>query len=360
MHRSTIALYALGVAGLLSLGTVAHAEPQVQRGVGPSMGPSVGPSGNVRVQVLNGQRQLAGGQPRRAMQSFQAALDQRPNHERALLGLLEAMAEAHICVGSDAAFQAIEGSVRSNAIANGARGACAEHLGELDAALAHYAEAIRQAPSEPRYRYARANLLSRMGRAEEAEAERVALFGAERGPGFAFLAEADDLWRQGDPGFLAALQQAGPFLFVEDVRRAQYVLEAKQTLEEECTEKPDMVLRLSLVNPELAARSSECRRRAGDLAGAAEVVDRGNMRVFRDSPAVASIIARILVDSGEVEEAERMMAGQPDALAPVLASRWYLARARADEEGMRVWSERYGAHPAHRGEPLDALLPLGG
>ncbi len=356
MHRSMYALYAVGVAGLLSLGSMAQAQPRLQRPVGPA---TEGRSGDVRVLVWNGRRQLGGGQPRRAMQSFQAALGLRPDHEVALLGLLEAMSKAHICGGADAVFQALDGSVRSNAIAHAAQGSCAEDLGDLDAALAYYGEAIRQAPHEPRYRYARASLLSQMGRGEEAEAARIDLFGAERGPGFAFLAEAEHLWRIGDDGFFAALEQTRPYRFIEDIARGYQVLEAKQTLEEECVAQPDMVLRLSLVNPELAARSAECRRRSGDVVGASEVIGRSNMRAFRGSPTVASIDARVLVDLGKVEEAARVMAGQPDELAPVLASRWYLAQARADEEGMRVWSERYAAHPGHGSEPLDAMLPLG-
>jgi len=315
--------------------------------------------GDVLNNLMQAEMHLAAKRPRLAMSAYRRVLDEDPDNGRAQLGLLKVLAATRVCGDADVLFEGLEGTARHNAKAHAARADCAAHQGQLEAALEYYARAIELDPYEPEPRQARAELLSRMGRLEEAAEEREDLFGTERGPPHAFLAEAEELTRLGDPTYTAALEQLRPYMFLEPIRNGLQVLEAVQTIRQECESDPELTLRLSLINPDLAAASAECRRRHGLLESAEAALTKNNLRVHLDAPILAPIHARVLVDAGRLAEAERVLAGLPESLAPVLASRWYLERARGNDEAARGWARRYAAHAGSVLEPIEALIPPG-
>lgn len=313
--------------------------------------------GQVLSNLMQAEMHLAAKRPRLAMTAYRRVLDEDPDNGRAQLGLLKVLALTRVCGDADALFEGLEGTARHNAKAHAAQADCAAHHGQLEAALEYYARSIELDPYEPEPRQARAELLSRMGRLDEAALEREGLFGTERGPPYAFLAEAEELHRLGDPTYAAALEQLKPYLFLDPIRKGQQVIEGEQTILQECESDPELTLRLSLVNPDLAAASAECRRRHGLLEAAEAALTKNNLRVHLDAPTLAPIHARVLIDAGQLAEAERVLAGLPESLAPVLASRWYLERARGNDEAATSWARRYTAHPGSVVEPIEALIP---
>ncbi len=346
---STKPVIAVGVALSLALVPVAVAQPA----------PGVDPSGKYILALSRGESQLRSHQSRLALQTFRSILELRPDHHMAQLGALRAMADGGLCDGASDMYDALEGTAVDNAKARAALGECLEVDGAFEGALELYAQAVSLDPYEPTYGFARANLLARMGREAEAEAERIALFGTERGLGYAFVAEAIAALRRGDPSYDAVMEQVGSFRFHEPVHRLASKLESARAMREDCVENPAVTFGLSMVDPELGAVSAECVRRSGDAEGAWERLSGPHFRRQLGRSEMAPVVARLYVDQGELHAAERALASQPDSLAPVLASRWYLARARGDARGMEVWAARYQAHPEHRLEPLEALVPRG-
>jgi Flp pilus assembly protein TadD len=332
--------------------TPAHGQPKPVGVDGPARR-----GGDQLLVVLRGEGFLEARQPRLALQVFRGVIEARPTNLRAQLGALQAMADAGLCEGADEAYGALERTAFDHAKARAALGRCLERTGRLEAAVELYGEAAQLMPYEPQYRYDRALLLARMGRDLEAEAERVFLFGTERGIGYAFLAEAVSLWRRGDPRYLAALQQVAPFRFIEGVRRGATRLESAVVMREGCGWRAPGVNSLTMFDLDLAALSAECLRRSGDAEDAQQLLERPMLRRAAGSYQVAPVLARLHVDRGELDAAERLLAGLPEAVAPVLASRWYLARARGDVAGMAAWATRYREHPEHGVEPLEALVP---
>jgi hypothetical protein len=96
---------------------------------------------------------------------------------------------------------------------------------------------------------------------------------------------------------------------------------------------------LSPVHIRASVWLAEAQRRQGDVTSAASTLTRPAFERRDPAPVVRAVLARIRVDQGHLDEAEGLLGAHPDPRDPdLLASRWYLARARGEPLG--PWSER--------------------
>ncbi len=137
-------------------------------------------------------------------------------------------------------------------------------------------------------------------------------------------------------------------------------------------------LELDLGNPVLADRAAqqavrknwraatglelraEALRRHGDGDGAELLLERGR-DLYSQRPTLWAVQARVWVDARNLAEAEELLehALEQSPYDPeLMASAWYLARARGDADEMELWAQRYEAAQVNHLRTLSALVPL--
>jgi hypothetical protein len=103
---------------------------------------------------------------------------------------------------------------------------------------------------------------------------------------------------------------------------------------------------------------AEALRRIGNADGARNVLDPERGLALEGMEADA-VMARALVDLGELDVAEVRLSAYANYDDPdVLASRWYLARARKDDALMALLAERYAQVQTSPLRVLANLVPV--
>jgi len=105
---------------------------------------------------------------------------------------------------------------------------------------------------------------------------------------------------------------------------------------------------------------AEALRRLGDLEDAAGLLQRREAW-YLERPVMWPVHIRVLADQRDFEAADDVLARALDANPhepELLASGWYLARARGDAEGMAVWADRYEVVAVNPYRTLESLVPL--
>ncbi|MBW1879080.1 MAG: tetratricopeptide repeat protein [Deltaproteobacteria bacterium] len=314
--------------------------------------------------LATGRRFLAGGQHRLAIREFREILEERPNNASATLGLGRALAGIGECEPALAHLGGLRGAAGWNGQAALAEAECLDRLGWDAAADAGYQEALHLAPERVVALFGLALVRLRMGddpgfeEAVEALSERD---DAEVMVGMASTWEALERGHADLDVHLLELQDA---IVTGGAKRARVQLglvDGQRWLDLgdpwTAAEVLGHATRGFPHHVRAAAYRAEALRRTGDVLAARDTVDRPAVRRARGS-VIQAIRARILVDLGDLEGAESAVGEPLSGDHPeVLASLWYLARARGESaravELEASWRERVDA--ADR--TLDQLLP---
>ncbi len=324
-----------------------------QRGV--AIGKKSGPKSVMGTTLLRGGRAGA------AAATFRQQLEKEPDSVQAQAGLGQALAETGECVEALVWLSATVGTLPFTADAAISAAACALHLGDRVEAVWYYQEGLRVDPEDPRLLTAYVVTLGPSGDSPELlraldTLERIHEDGRDASI-YARLALAADRGELDDFDWYAWLW--------EHEGRSPLELRALQAR-----------LWLELGDPWSAARELEGRarrhQRASTRAVRAEALRRtGNigeaMYVLADRRSksrqmrVDAVQARVEVDNGELDEAEATLQPYKGLLDPeVLASLYYLARARGEAQAAAEYASWYREMEASTLASLDQLVPLGG
>ena len=318
---------------------------------------------NVPIEVIRGDKHLRTGRPYLALLQYEEAAARVGMNPDIAVRTAEAEFVLNRCDDALALAEPHRAeSVWTSATSARAAG-CFARRGAFDEAVYWQEEAVLLDPDDPGRQTMLALFLVRLGdRAEGTWAfeEAVAL-----DPDAAAL-----LIVQG-----ALALDRGDFLVLDAVRNRLdatdplghpmgLVLGARQELD---LGHEDLALRMGLAAMRRGSTSSvinavtiEAARRTGDLDLATRLMERTNNEV-QGAPALRPVRVRVEVDRGDLGRAEQALAAglAVNPLDPeLLASGWYLARARGDAAAQADFAERWGRMNTSPWRRLDRLVPV--
>ncbi len=307
---------------------------------------------------------MAQGQPRRAILIYRSMLERDPEDADARFGLALAEAALWDCGEPLAVLQAARGGASWTADAAAAESQCLELNGELAQAVAAAEEAWTLEPSAAHaLRRAHAGL-----RAADAEVVGMAardldaLFDAQVG------LDVIAVWmalETGAPDFdlrVSAAIERAELAGAREARARLLALDGRRWLDLGDPVAALAVFRRAIVgrggDPEIAAWSHEATRRVGDALSASLSLERVGLRraggVFIDG-----VRARAAIDLGDLDRASAWLDAYGDLdHEELLASRWYLARARGDADAMAALAARWAALNRSPDRSLEQLISI--
>jgi len=303
--------------------------------------------GNAKLRLALASSHAAQGRHRQAMAAYREVLDEHPNHHRARLGLLEAMAEVSLCGEAEAEALKLEGTWYDNGKAHLALARCAMAVGAWDDAQRQYQLAWSFDDDEAEVAVEAADLAFRLGDPVGAYRWLDLARNGEGGVGLAALGEVRGAFserRRDADRMLAELRMQ--FAGHPKVRSAMPLLNARMELGAQPCAAYVAILRSSLADVEHASYLAECLRRTGDPDSALGALSRPALGVKRWQPLPIAIRARVEVDLGDLPAARSTLAGADLRDAETLSSAWYLAQATdPDGAAARALAERWREHP---------------
>jgi Flp pilus assembly protein TadD len=315
--------------------------------------------------LVKGRRFLGTGQNRLAAREFQEILEKRPGDGPATLGLGRALAGLGDCEPALVSLGRMRGGSGWSGQAALAEAQCLDRLGRDAAADAAYQEALHLSPERSVALLALALLRLRTGDDPGFEEAVDALSELERADVMVPMARAWQALEHGHSDLDVRLLELQDAIVVSGAKRANVQLglvDGVRWLDLDDPRTAAEVLghatRQFPHHIRVAAYRAEALRRTGDPQGAQDAVGRPAVGRARGS-VIQAIRARILVDLGDLEGAEAAVGEPISGEHPeVLASLWYLARARGEvarvEELEGLWRDRVVA--ADR--TLDQLIPV--
>lgn len=318
---------------------------------------------NVPVEVIRGDKHLRTGRPYLALLEYQKAAESVGMNPDIAIRTAEARFVLNQCDDALALAEPHRADAVWTASTSARAASCFARRGAFDEAVYWQQEAVLFEPGDPGRQTMLALFQVRLGDAD---------LGAR--------AFEDAVALDPDASALLIVQGAlaldrGDFLVLDEVRNRLdatdamghpmgLVLGARQELD---LGHEDLALRMGLAAMRRGSTSSvinavtiEAARRTGDLDLAGRLVDRTNNEV-QGAPALTPVRIRVEVDRGDLGRAERELAAGL-ALNPLdqelLASGWYLARARADTAAMADFAARWGRLNTSPWRRLDRLVPV--
>lgn len=316
-------------------------------------------AGENTLELFLAEGQLEKGSYRMASARFQDVLEKRPGSGRAKLGLARAYAGIGQCDDALVLLTELRGRPVWGADGANAEGACLLRRGRVSEAVAAFEEASWFSPRKAQAWFNLALLAVDLDDLDGFERAVEALATCDGGDVLEVAARATRALEWGEPSFdswlgmLRGLSGGGPHLHGLD-GRAWLDLDDPQAAGASFHD----AIRLDMDNVQLARWRSESLRRAGDLAGARAAVDRPMLRRAGAGPLAQALEVRLLVDEGEIDEAERVLATLDLTDPEAMASAWYVAHARGDavrkSDLVVAWSQRVRA----AGRSLEQLIPI--
>jgi len=305
------------------------------------------------------------GKVRRGILVYRGLLKKNPGDDRARLGLAVAVGSLWDCKEPLEILGDLRGGPLWSGVAARAQARCLAVMGDLDAARAAADDAATLDPG-PGASAARAGLALRDGDRPTFED---ALYALSVAPGrelqvAELQAEASVAWGTGDvDGRVAEVRRLGRGTALEDDANSLAGLESGRRwldLDDplEALASLRAVTRRHRLDPHLGAWTAEAMRRSGLLDEALAVQGRQGIRKAKGA-LLDGIRARIFVDDGRLDDAASLLAPLEASDDPeVLASEWYLARARGDDAAMARYAARWAGRNTSPDRTLAQLVPI--
>jgi tetratricopeptide (TPR) repeat protein len=324
-----------------------------------------GKAGKIRgIDLAVGRAKMGDGRWRMAAEEFREVLRERPNYGMAKIGLGESLASLGKC--NDALVYLLD-VPRDKSIwtvdAASAEALCRYRVGEVSASLAAYEEAIVLGGNRDAKPWVQMTLVvSRQGDPQGAQ-RMTELF--SRLPDNDWMVLLAYTWIAYDSGsedldrYLPRLESVtGPGSGPIQVQRLQ--IDGLRWMDlgmlDLANELFDQALNISMGHSRTSTYKAEALRREGDLASAWYYLTRPAFTTD-DSYLREAIKVRVLVDRGEYSEAESLLTSFAEPFDPeVLASTWYLARARGETARAAEVSLWWNNVNPNRLRSLDKLL----
>jgi len=305
------------------------------------------------------------GEFRLAARSYRAAIDRDPSDLIAVYGVARSLSALDDCEEPLALLTELRKSPAWGWEMAIVEATCRSAMGDLAGAEAAFDETLRLG-GEPRGVWPRVALLRLAGGDLDGFEDAVAAYEASDGASYAMvsLLRAHEGVERGLPDADERIIEARRAIAVLPRGAADarvLALEARRWAElgdyGTATSVFVDAVKLARGDAMVAAWSIECSRRAGSVKRAQAGVDREGVRRARGA-LIDSVRARILVDEGAVDEAVAVLDALGDSDHPeVLATRWYVARARGDAAEQERWAARWAA-VSLSARPLEDLIPL--
>jgi predicted Zn-dependent protease len=312
--------------------------------------------------VMLGLAELERNRPRMALQRFLDVLRDDPEEHRARLGMMRAYDMLGRCDRIAEVSAELEVTRFWMPDAMMAAGTCEADVGQFESARALLQEAIDRKTESPEPALRLARLCALTGDLPcIADALDEAIV-RERGPAWVAVVEAELAVMAGDPAADAMLVALGMYGFLPEVRLAAAELRVRRLMDvgepAEAAEHVKELISADVSSQAYATLRAETLRRAGQPIDALAPFGRPTIRLRPDTVEMAAVRARVLVDLGDLDEARAVLSGAPAAHPEVVASWWYLSRARGDDEAAQRHLARWKAHPLVGHRPLEMLIPV--
>ena len=371
MIRSILALVLIGLAwsgpGEPS-GPVPKGQVQGPRGRGPGGGQRRGPGAMGAGPVVKGvppaagkgrfKELLRGGSARAQVISWRMEVKEKPDSADAHVGLGKALAELGECEEALDHLWPYMGTAPFGREAALSASQCSARLGLLEDAILFDRFALDLAPEDVRTQTMLAMHLDMIG--DQVGVEEL-LFELETSGS-----------KGGDPSIYARALLALRHGDVDEFDLCVAMWE-RAGWEKKQLWRLDMQIWLDLDDPQRALEGigpvqrrrgggrhyiAEAQRRMGETSSALSLLENNNLRVS-EGATVDAILARVYIDLGEMEKAEELLDAYPeDSDADIVASRWYLALARGQEEQVTSLAKLWSRLNVNRLRKLELLLPL--
>ena len=310
-------------------------------------------------ELLRAEAMMVRGQLRQAEAILLRLHDAEPTRPRIALSLAVSRARLGKCEEAIPALEELHGARVWNSLAGTSLANC--YTARLDTELA--VAAVTEALEQDRDNGEAWGLLARLhafrgdlARADDAIGELLAL---QDSPTSMMLLYAEFTYRVGDPefdGWSAMFQHHSP------KSRSSFQVEVYRWMDlghpKMAADVAMQFMRDGMRRPAVAFARAEALRRI-DLPGDAMMVfERSLFADASETPSAAVVRARVLTDLGRFDEADAILAKHPTpAHHDVLASSWYLARARGDDAYADALRERYDRQTKPAGRTLEQLIP---
>jgi len=294
--------------------------------------------GTVDMGLAMAEMRLKQGRYRMAAEQARACLDQKPKSGPCQSVLARALANVGQCEAAVELFGELRSRRAWNKDTAVAEGQCHLKLGRPSAAIAAFEEATALAPAAANPKYQLAAAYMRVGDWEAAEGELDALEGARNAMAMPGLARAVWSLETGEGNFDAEIRELLDRPDLSASARIQiHLLEGRMWMDvgDPWAAGPEIRdgVMYSISNVRAVSYRAEAVRRQGDPWSSLEMLDR-QWFLETESPIRDAIRARVLVDLGQMEEAEALLVQMADpGQSEALASRWYLASHLEDPAG---------------------------
>ena len=365
MIRSILALVLVGLAWS---GPGEPAEPKGQGGRGPGAGQRGGPGRMGAAPIVKGvppeagkgrfKELLRGGSARAQVISWRMEVKEKPDSADAHVGLGKALAELGECEEALDHLWPYMGTAPFGREAAMAASQCSARLGLLEDAILFDRFALDLAPEDVRAQTMLVMHLDMIG--DQVGVEEI-LFDLETSGS-----------KGGDPSIYARALLALRHGDVDEFDVCVAMWE-RAGWEKKQLWRLDMQLWLDLDDPQRAVEDigpvqrrrgggrhyiAEAQRRLGEVSSALSLLENKNLRVS-EGATVDAILARVYVDLGDLDKAQELLDNYPeDTDADIVASRWYLALARGQEESVATLAKLWSRLNVNRLRKLELLLPL--
>ncbi len=313
-------------------------------------------------ELLMGMAELQRNRPRMAVEKFLKVLREHPDEHRGRLGLVRAFDQLGRCDRIMEHVPALEVTRFWMPDAMIAQADCEVDVGAYAIARSLYQQAIDRQTESPQPPLRLARLCITLGDLSCVGDALDELLVRERGPAWAAVVEAELSVAMAAPSADGQLVALGLYGFVPEVSMESARLQVLRLLDvgdpSTAAERSVELVAANVSSQVYAAIRAEALRRSGYPIDALAAFSRPALRTRADSVQMGAVRARILTDLGELSEARLVLTGLPAGDPEVVASWWYLARARADEAGIEAWHARWAAHHVYGGRPLELLIPL--
>jgi predicted Zn-dependent protease len=310
-------------------------------------------------EVLRAEAMLVRGQVRQAEAILRRLHEAEPDRPRIALSLAVSRARLGKCDEAIPALEALRGQRIWNSLAGTSLANCYTARLDTELALALLVETLQLDSENTEAWGLLARLRAYHGDLAGADDAVGALLARQDSPESMMLLYAEFTYRAGDPDFDV---WSAMYLHNTSNARSSFQIELSRWMDlGNPMVAADVGLQLikdGMRRPAVAFTRAEALRRLNLPEDALLVFERTLFADASETLTALVIRARVLTDLGRFDEANALLLKHPaPAQHDVVASRWYLARARGEHAYADALRERYERQAKPAGRTLDQLIP---